>query len=55
LRAATAEVFAARVDSGAARFERWGYGPAEAREALTAAASAVTAAIRAAQEVSAPR
>jgi hypothetical protein len=72
LRAVTAEVFAAWVDSGAARFERWGFGPADARrlatvlitslegafvlcraardtEALTAAASAVTAAIRAAQ------
>jgi transcriptional regulator LmrA/YxaF-like protein len=78
LRAATAEVFAAWVESGAARFERWGFGPADARrlaivlitslegafvlcraarstEALEGAASAVTAAIRAAQEVSSPR
>jgi AcrR family transcriptional regulator len=73
LRAATAEVFAAWVDSGAARFERWGFAPDDARrlaivlitslegafvlcraarntEAMTAAASAVTAAARAAQE-----
>ncbi|GAA0937364.1 TetR/AcrR family transcriptional regulator [Pseudonocardia zijingensis] len=78
LRAATAEVFDAWVEAGAARFRRWGFAPADARrlaivfitglegafvlcraarstEALTAAASAVTAAIRAAQEVSAPR
>lgn len=72
LREATAEVFAAWVESGATRFERWGFGPADARrlaivlitslegafvlcraarstEAMTAAASAVTAAVRAAQ------
>ena len=79
LRAATAEVFAAWVDAGAARFERWGFGTSDARrlaivfitslegafvlcraardtEALTAAASAVTAAVRAAQEeISSPR
>jgi AcrR family transcriptional regulator len=78
LRAATADVFAEWVDSGATRFERWGFAPADARrlaivlitslegafvlcraarntEALTAAASAVTAAVRAAQEgVSSP-
>jgi AcrR family transcriptional regulator len=73
LRAATAEVFAAWVESGAERFERWGFGAADARrlaivlitslegafvlcraarntEALASAASAVAAAVRAAQE-----
>ncbi len=78
LREATAEVFAAWVESGTVRFERWGFAPDDARrlaivlitslegafvlcraarstEALTAAASAVTAAIRGAQEgVSSP-
>ncbi|GAA5138387.1 TetR/AcrR family transcriptional regulator [Pseudonocardia adelaidensis] len=72
LRAATAEVFDAWVESGATRFGRWGFAPADARrlaivlitslegafvlcravrstEALGAAASAVTAAVRAAQ------
>jgi AcrR family transcriptional regulator len=72
LREATAEVFASWVDAGAVRFERWGFGPADARrlaivlitslegafvlcraarstEAMVAAASAVTAAIRAAR------
>jgi AcrR family transcriptional regulator len=78
LRAATDEVFAAWVDSGAARFERWGFGPADARrlaivlitslegafvlcraarstEALAAAASAVTAAVRVAREGVSPQ
>jgi AcrR family transcriptional regulator len=73
LRAATAEVFAAWVDAGTERFERWGFDASDARrlaivlitslegafvlcraardtEALTAAASAVTAAVRAAQK-----
>jgi AcrR family transcriptional regulator len=73
LRMTTAEVFASWVDAGAARFERWGFGPADARrlsivlitslegafllcraarstEALAAAASAVTAAVRAARD-----
>lgn len=72
LRAATAEVFEAWVESGATRFRRWGFAPEDARrlaivfitslegafvlcraarstEALGAAASAVTAAVRAAQ------